>query len=149
MVLVLSAGMGQAANCFDLIPYRLRYRRALLQHVTYQDDCCGIFRCVGHAVQRGAALGAAQQQGSPAIGQQEAIHLERYKNPGGNSGVVAYEIGNDSITIQFRDGAVYLYNNQRTGSVNIERLKSLAISGQGLNGFISSAVKKGYAAKLR
>ena len=75
--------------------------------------------------------------------------MEHYKNLGGDSGVVAYEIGNDSITVQFRDGSVYLYNNQSTGSSNIERMKSLAISGQGLNSFIGRVVKKGYASKLR
>ena len=75
--------------------------------------------------------------------------MERYKNLGGKSGVAAYEIGNDSITVQFHDGAIYLYNNQKPGSVNVERMKSLAISGQGLNSFISSDIKKNYIAKLR
>jgi hypothetical protein len=75
--------------------------------------------------------------------------MERYKNLSGDSVVVAYEIGSDSITIQFRDGSVYLYNYQSAGSSNVEHMKALAISGQGLNSFINRVVKKKYASKLR
>ena len=34
--------------------------------------------------------------------------MERYQNLGGNSGVVAYEIGQDFIRVQFSDGSIYL-----------------------------------------
>jgi len=47
--------------------------------------------------------------------------MERYKNLGGDSGVTAYEIGQGSITVQFKDGAVYLYNNQSAGGPAISR----------------------------
>ena len=72
-----------------------------------------------------------------------------YQNLGRDSGVAAYEIGNDSITVQFKDGAVYLYNYESTGSGDIETMKQLAANGKGLNSFISTTVKKRYAAKLR
>ncbi len=75
--------------------------------------------------------------------------MELYKNLGGDSGVVAYEIGDDSIKVQFSDGSLYLYNYQSAGSHNIEQMKGLAIAGRGLNSFISRVVKKGYASKLR
>ena len=75
--------------------------------------------------------------------------MERYKNLGGDSGVVAYEIGDDSIKVQFHDGSLYLYNYRSAGSNNIEHMKELAIAGQGLNSFISRVVRKGYASKLR
>ena len=75
--------------------------------------------------------------------------MERYKNLRGNSGVTAYEFGTNSITVQFNDGSVYLYNNMSAGLSNIETMKSLAASGFGLNSFIMTHVKKGYAAKLR
>ncbi len=35
--------------------------------------------------------------------------MEHYRNRGGDSGVVAYEIGPDSITVMFSDGAVWSY----------------------------------------
>lgn len=75
--------------------------------------------------------------------------MERYRNLGGDSGVVAYELGNTSIKVQFRDGSVYLYTYESAGVSNIEHMKQLAVQGQGLNSFISRVVRKGYASKLR
>lgn len=75
--------------------------------------------------------------------------MERYNNLGGDSGVVAYEIGSDFIRVQFSDGAVYLYNYASTGSHNIEHMKQLARNGQGLNTFINTTVRKAYARKER
>lgn len=75
--------------------------------------------------------------------------MERYKNLGGDSGVAAYEIGDDFIKVQFNDGSLYLYTNQSAESNNIEQMKRLAIAGRGLNSFIGRVVKKRYASKLR
>lgn len=75
--------------------------------------------------------------------------MQHYRNLGGDSGVSAYEITSDSITVQFKDGAVYLYNYTSTGKNDVETMKSLAGSGRGLNSFISTTVRKRYAAKLR
>lgn len=75
--------------------------------------------------------------------------MERYKNLGGSSNVVAYEIGEGAITVQFGDGSVYFYTNQSAGAVNIKEMQQLAIAGQGLNSFISRVVKKGYVRKIR
>lgn len=75
--------------------------------------------------------------------------MEHYKNLGGNSNIVAYEIGPDSIKVQFGNGSIYLYNYPITGKEKIERMKELPIYGSGLNSFIGRFVKKAYAAKLR
>ena len=75
--------------------------------------------------------------------------MERYKNLGGDSGVSAYEIGAESITVQFNTGAVYHYTYRSAGSANIEKMKLLAVAGKGLNSFITRNVKKGYESKLR
>jgi hypothetical protein len=75
--------------------------------------------------------------------------MQPYKNLGGDSGVSAYETGNDSITVEFKDRSAYLYTNESAGSENIEHMKNLAASGSGLNSFISTTVKKNYASKLR
>lgn len=75
--------------------------------------------------------------------------MQQYKNSSGKSGVSAFEIGDDYIKVQFKDGSVYLYNSNSTGSQNIQKMKSLAINGEGLNGFISTHIKKKYASKLR
>lgn len=75
--------------------------------------------------------------------------MEKYKNRGGDSGIVAYEIKGDSITVQFSDGSVYLYTYTSAGRSNIERMKNLAIAGEGLNSFINTMVKYKYASKIR
>ncbi len=75
--------------------------------------------------------------------------MEPYKNLGGDSGVSAFEIGNDSIKVQFSDLSVYLYNYEVTGTQNVEQMKALAHGGEGLNSFINRRVRKTYAAKLK
>ena len=74
--------------------------------------------------------------------------MERYGNRGGNSGIVAYEIGHDFITVKFEDGSVYLYTNYSAGSDAIEHMKQLAIAGEGLNSFINRYVRKNYAKRI-
>lgn len=75
--------------------------------------------------------------------------MERYKNLGGDSGVVGYEIAEGAITVQFKDGATYLYTTQSAGAGNLAEMQRLAVAGRGLNSFISRVVRKGYARKLR
>lgn len=75
--------------------------------------------------------------------------MRRYKNLGGSSGVVAYESGEDSISVRFRDGNTYLYNQQMPGKKLVERMQELAEEGKGLHTYISKTVKKRYAAKSR
>ena len=75
--------------------------------------------------------------------------MGRYKNLIGTSGVAAYEIGQGSLTGQFKDGSVYLYTDQSAGAGNIQRMQQLAVAGSGLNSFIGRVVRKGYADKLR
>ena len=77
--------------------------------------------------------------------------MERYKNLGANSGIIAYEIDDQSITVEFQDGSVYLYTYDSAGAENIERMKKLAIAGEGLNSFINTtpSVRKGYKQKFR
>ena len=73
--------------------------------------------------------------------------MEQYKNLSGQSGVASYEIGSDSITVQFKDGKFYRYTNASAGSQNVEHMKSLASAGQGLNSFINTTVRKNYDSK--
>lgn len=74
--------------------------------------------------------------------------MQRYRNLGGNSGVVAFEHSKNSIKVRFHDGSEYLYDIQSAGSGNILQMIALAERGWGLNSFISRHVKKGYAARL-
>jgi hypothetical protein len=59
--------------------------------------------------------------------------------------VASYECGFDFIRVQFNTGAVYLYTYASCGEHNCETMKRLAAQGHGLNAFINSTVRKGYA----
>jgi hypothetical protein len=74
--------------------------------------------------------------------------MERYRNISGRSNVASFRIDSSAITIQFKDGSLYLYNEVKPGKHYVDRMKQLAIIGNGLNGLISSVIKKNYYAKL-
>ena len=74
--------------------------------------------------------------------------MQRYKNLSGESGVLAYEIGDRAITVRFSGGERYLYTDQSAGADNIAEMQRLATLGSGLSTFISQVVKDRYARKL-
>ena len=74
--------------------------------------------------------------------------MKRYKNLDGNSGVLAYHIQPDSITVQFADGISYFYTYISAGQDNIEKMKTLAERGKGLSTFITQHVHNAYHAKF-
>ncbi|WP_263261735.1 hypothetical protein [Pseudomonas sp. RIT-PI-S] len=73
--------------------------------------------------------------------------MQRYGNLSGHSGVVAYELGEGSITIKFAgDGSpCYLYNADRPGPEAVEEMQRLARAGKGLATYISRHVGDKYA----
>jgi len=70
--------------------------------------------------------------------------MERYNNKSGKSGISGYEIGDDYILVKFKTNKVYKYNHAVTGKQNVDKMKNLAISGRGLNSFISKKVRYKY-----
>lgn len=74
--------------------------------------------------------------------------MKPYKNLGIDSGVVAYEITDDAITIKFRDGGIYRYDYAVTGENEVEHMKRCALAGRGLATFINRQVRERFAAKL-
>ena len=74
--------------------------------------------------------------------------MTRYRNRNGNSGVVAYALGKDSITLKFDAGGVYEYTAASAGRTNIDRMKALAADGRGLAAFVARNVRERYARKL-
>jgi hypothetical protein len=73
--------------------------------------------------------------------------MESYKNLGGNSGVLQYEIGSDSIKVRFQNHQTYTYTYSSAGRGNVEHMKNLAQHGVGLNSFIDTNVQKMYSHK--
>lgn len=74
--------------------------------------------------------------------------MHRYKNISVESGVVAYDIGRRSITVEFRSGERYLYTDDSAGADNITEMQRLATLGSGLSTYISQIVRERYAQKL-
>jgi hypothetical protein len=74
--------------------------------------------------------------------------MTRYRNRSGNSGVVAYALGKDSITLEFETGGVYEYTADSAGRTNIDRMNALAVDGRGLAAFVARNVRERYARKL-
>ena len=64
------------------------------------------------------------------------------------SGVVAYEIHDDSIDIEFANGDIYRYDETNPGAVDVELMKRFARAGRGLTTYISKYVRDRYAEKL-
>jgi hypothetical protein len=64
------------------------------------------------------------------------------------SGVVAYEIRDGAIDIEFANGDVYRYDATKPGPVDVELMSRFARAGRGLTTYISKYVKDRYAAKL-
>jgi len=75
--------------------------------------------------------------------------MKKYKNRNGNSGIKAYEISEDAISIKFTDGSIYLYSYNSSGKVTIEIMKGLAKKGIGLTTYINQQVKDSYEKKIR
>ena len=57
--------------------------------------------------------------------------MKRYGNLHGNSGIAAYEDGDDFIRIRFTSGGIYLYTYESTSEDNIEEMKELGKKAKG------------------
>lgn len=73
--------------------------------------------------------------------------MENYKNLSHDSNIVKFQIGEDSIEIEFTDKSRYLYTYKSTGRSLVEQMKKLALRGHGLNSFINQFVGKNFASK--
>lgn len=74
--------------------------------------------------------------------------MQRYANLSGESGVLAFELGRGSITVEFSDGWCYVYDEQSAGAANVVRMREFAEVGIGLCTFISRSVRQRYARKF-
>jgi hypothetical protein len=78
----------------------------------------------------------------------EATNMQRYKNQSGDSGVVAYDIDDGRIVVQFKSGERYLYTEDSAGAANVAQMQALARAGHGLGSFIGRHVYDRYARKI-
>lgn len=74
--------------------------------------------------------------------------MKTYKNLSGNSGVVAYETGEKYIKIKFEgESGIYTFNYKRPGRQQVEKMKAMALKGQGLSTYISEVVGANFDTK--
>jgi hypothetical protein len=73
--------------------------------------------------------------------------MQQYNDINGDSGVAAYEIGADSITVQFLKGGTYVYNGSKPGAAHVAEMQRLAQAGDGLSTYINKFVRKDFAEK--
>ena len=75
--------------------------------------------------------------------------LHHYPDDGHQTGVLAYSLDKDSITVLFREGWLYLYDSDRPGARHVKNMKDLARQGSGLSTYISQHVRENYKKKWR
>lgn len=69
----------------------------------------------------------------------------KYLDIDNDSGIEAYEIGAEKISVKFKDTArIYVYSYTSAGKENVKHMKKLAQSGDGLSSFINLNVKYKY-----
>lgn len=71
--------------------------------------------------------------------------MRKYADLNNDSGVIGFKISATSITVWF-DGSAkpYTYSYSLAGQHHVEKMKQLAIAGDGLNAYINYNVKSKY-----
>ena len=64
--------------------------------------------------------------------------MKPYTDRNRDSGIVAYEYGDDWVHIQFKHGVTYEYLSSNIGITHFQAMKKLADSGDGLNAYINN-----------
>jgi len=75
--------------------------------------------------------------------------MNLYANLSGNSPVIGYEVGENSIRVFFIEDRIYLYNDQKPGLAYVNQMIALAQEGKGLSAYITKSVGKNFAARER
>ncbi len=75
--------------------------------------------------------------------------MKIYKDINGDSGISAYDYGDDWIKVYFKRGGIYEYRASKIGELHISEMKRLADTGDGLNAYIikNPAVRNGWSSK--
>jgi len=68
--------------------------------------------------------------------------METYRNMEGALGVVHFTCDEESITVMLHSGVVFFFTYANSGKDNVEHMKKLARSGNGLNNFIFEEMKE-------
>ena len=72
-----------------------------------------------------------------------------YRDNAKKHGVLAYDIQQNAIDVEFTSGWIYHFSYEKPGALRVERMKELAQSGHGLSTFISKHVKNRFESRRR
>jgi hypothetical protein len=71
--------------------------------------------------------------------------MQKYRDLSGGSGVDSFEIEVTYILVKFTNKSrVYKYSYSKAGDTHVEQMKSLALSGKGLNSYINKYTRNLY-----
>lgn len=71
--------------------------------------------------------------------------MQKYRDIDRDSGVDSYLIIPTAIKVKFKSGPkVYVYTYSKPGSAHVDKMKTLAESGDGLNAYINKYVQDKY-----
>jgi hypothetical protein len=71
--------------------------------------------------------------------------MRKYADLDRDSGVDSFKINERSIKVRFKSGPkIYVYTFSKPGRRHVEKMKKLAIAGEGLNAYINKYVGKNY-----
>ncbi len=74
--------------------------------------------------------------------------MQKYQNLSGKSSIESYELGNNRIIVQYKNGSAFLFNQSYSGTLDLNIMKDLAQTGKGLSTFIQRFVGNGYWSQL-
>lgn len=71
----------------------------------------------------------------------------KYQNKSKKSSIDTYKIGKDgdSIAITFNSGSTYVYDYNKPGKEQVDKMKELAAAGEGLGSYVKKNVNKNFA----
>lgn len=74
--------------------------------------------------------------------------MQNYKNRAKDSSITKFQIDANQITIEFKNGDQYVYNDIQPGVNHVREMQQLAVLGKGLNAYIKQFVNKNFYQKL-
>lgn len=74
--------------------------------------------------------------------------MEQYLNKRGNSPITRFLIEEEKVTVWYKDNTSYVYSYALAGQPIVDKIKELAVKGEGLATFISQQSKFLYDHKI-
>ncbi|MCP4457242.1 MAG: hypothetical protein GY816_04330 [Cytophagales bacterium] len=74
--------------------------------------------------------------------------MKTYQNLSGKSAITSYEIGQQRMVVEYKNGSAYLYDDSISGGLYLDIMKDLTQTGLGLHTFITQFVGTNNCSRL-